>query len=154
MSDDQNIYVQAAVDGIEPLAKQPPGGDPNWHGLDDDALTAAHCAIETELVSLRDARIQVLGPANGFIIREHDGAWSPIMRLGTREGVAVGIGAYLETVKAKSEADWPGLHDWLVSKGWIEDDLLPAEPVAEVHHELGHHENLDDHLLHDPEADG
>lgn len=94
--------------------------DPSWHGLDQEALTAAHCAVETELVELRDSRISVFGPANGFVVSERDGSNSGIMRLGTREGLAVGIAAYLECLAAKAEPDWPGLLPWLQAKGWVE----------------------------------
>lgn len=42
--------------------------------------------VKTE-VELRDGRISVLGPANGFVIREYDGTPSGVMRLGTRDGL-------------------------------------------------------------------
>jgi hypothetical protein len=63
--------------------------------LDDVALTAAHLAVEDALVDFRDNRISVLGPANGFVIRERDGQPSGVMRLGTRDGLRIAIKAYL-----------------------------------------------------------
>jgi hypothetical protein len=69
--------------------------------LDEDALTAAHLAVEDALVDFRDARISVLGPANGLVIRERDGSLSGVMRIGTRDALRIGIRAYL----AHEEAD-------------------------------------------------
>lgn len=63
--------------------------------LDEDALTAAHLAVEDVLIELRDGRIGVIGPANGFVVKEYDGSPSPVMRLGTRDGLRIAIGAYL-----------------------------------------------------------
>jgi hypothetical protein len=64
--------------------------------INEDALTAAHLAVEDVLVNFRNNRISVLGPANGFVIREYDGEPSNIMRLGTRDGLRIAINAYLE----------------------------------------------------------
>jgi hypothetical protein len=117
------VYIQAIADETNVVHHMPPdmGGGDDWHGLDSDALTAAHCAVETELCALRDARITIVGPANGFVVHEYDGATSGLMRLGTRTGVAIGIAAYLATLDAKRIAadDWD-LHDFLVAKGWVE----------------------------------
>lgn len=63
--------------------------------IDEHALTMAHAAIEDVLCELRDSRISVMGPANGFIVRERNGELSPIMRLGTRDGLRIAIEAYL-----------------------------------------------------------
>jgi hypothetical protein len=63
--------------------------------LDERALTAAHLAVEDCLIEFRDSRISVMGPANGFVVRERDGSQSPVMRLGTREGLEIAIRAYL-----------------------------------------------------------
>jgi hypothetical protein len=67
--------------------------------VDPNALTAAHLAVEDELVEMRDARMFVLGPANGLIIKERDGSWSDVMRLGTRDALRIGIAAYLDAVE-------------------------------------------------------
>lgn len=40
-----------------------------------------------------------MGPGNGFVIREKNGSDSPIMRLGTRDGLAIGIRAYLSRLE-------------------------------------------------------
>jgi len=63
--------------------------------INEEALTTAHKAIEDVLIEFRDRRISVLNRANGFVVREHDGRESSIMRLGTREGLRIGIEAYL-----------------------------------------------------------
>jgi hypothetical protein len=70
--------------------------------ISEEALTAAHLAVEDALVEFRDERISVLGPANGFVIRERDGQPPPIMRLGTRDGLRIGIAAYLRAVQGGS----------------------------------------------------
>jgi hypothetical protein len=73
--------------------------------VNEDALTLAHVAIENTLVDLRDGRIFVMGPANGFVIRERDGSDSPIMRLGTRDGLRIGIKAYLDAADTAAPDD-------------------------------------------------
>ncbi len=70
--------------------------------VDESALTMAHKAVEDVLIDFRDRRIGVLGPANGFVVREKDGTDSPIMRLGTRDGLRIGIHAYLEALAGGS----------------------------------------------------
>lgn len=116
---DEHFLIQI-VGEDSPTTDRHVGDRTYWHGLDQEALTAAHCAVETELVELRDSRISVFGPANGFVVSERDGSNSGILRLGTREGLAVGIAAYLECLAAKAEPDWPGLLPWLQAKGWVE----------------------------------
>lgn len=64
--------------------------------IDEAALQRAHCAVEDVLIDFRDRRVGVIGPANGFIVKEFDGSESSIMRLGTRDGLRIGIKAYLE----------------------------------------------------------
>ena len=66
--------------------------------LDDEALTAAHKAVEDVLIDFRDNRISMLLAANGFVVRERDGSDSSIIRLGTREGLGIGIEAYLNAM--------------------------------------------------------
>lgn len=66
--------------------------------LDEDALTAAHLAVEDVLVDFRDNGIGVLGPANGFVIKYRDGQLSDVIRLGTREGLRIAIKAYLAAI--------------------------------------------------------
>lgn len=69
-------------------------------GIDESALTAAHVAVEDVLIDFRNERISVLGPANGFVVREFDGTPSGIMRLGTRDGLRIAIKAYLSAAQA------------------------------------------------------
>lgn len=65
--------------------------------IDDRALTAAHKAIEDALIDLRNNSTSVIGPANGFVIKDRDtGDLPAIMRLGTRDGLRIAIKAYLE----------------------------------------------------------
>jgi hypothetical protein len=66
--------------------------------IDEAALTAAHLAVEDVLIDMRDSRMGVLGRANGFIVNEKDGTPSSIMRLGTRDGLRIGIEAYLNAL--------------------------------------------------------
>ena len=70
--------------------------------LDEDALTAAHLAVEDVLVEFRDRRISVLNRGNGFVVREYDGQESSIMRMGTRDGLRIGIKAYLAALAEKT----------------------------------------------------
>lgn len=67
--------------------------------LDSDALTVAHVAVEDVLIERRDRGIGVLGPANGLVVKERDGTPSPIMRMGTREALQIGITAYLSAAR-------------------------------------------------------
>lgn len=73
--------------------------------IDEDALTAAHLAVEDELINLRDRRIGILGRANGFVVREQDGTNSSIMRLGTRDGLRIAIEAYLSAIPKNNEGE-------------------------------------------------
>jgi hypothetical protein len=71
--------------------------------IDEEALAVAHKAIEDALVDFRDRRISVLDRGNGFVIRERDGRRSDIMRLGTREGLRIGLKAYLRAVQERRD---------------------------------------------------
>lgn len=74
--------------------------DQTGPALDQDALTAAHVAVEDVLIEFRDSRIAILGRANGFVVTERDGTPSSIMRLGTRHGLEIAIKAYLAAVSS------------------------------------------------------
>lgn len=73
--------------------------------INEDALTAAHKAVEDVLIELRDSQIGLFGPANGFVIRGHDGTPSEVMRLGTREGLRIAITAYLAATNQPTRHD-------------------------------------------------
>jgi hypothetical protein len=62
--------------------------------VDPDALEVARQVIEDFLIEMRDCRTFILG-GNGFTVREKDGSESSIMRLSTRDGLQMGIQAYL-----------------------------------------------------------
>ena len=64
--------------------------------ITEDDITAAHLAIEDELIDMRDHRIGVLGYANGMVVNERDGSPSSIMRLGTREAIKLALKAIAE----------------------------------------------------------
>lgn len=70
--------------------------------LDQDALMAAHIAVENVLIEFRDGGISAIGCANGFVVNDRDGRPSPIMRLGTRDGLEIGIKAYLAAINASN----------------------------------------------------
>lgn len=72
-------------------------------GINEDALTAAHLAVEDVLIDMRDSRISTMGCGNGFVIREKNGEASSIIRLGTREGLRIAIKAYLEAYQSNKE---------------------------------------------------
>lgn len=63
--------------------------------LNQEALTAAHKAVEDALIEFRDMRVSEPFAANGFVVREADGEESSIIRFGTRTGLNIGIKAYL-----------------------------------------------------------
>lgn len=81
---------------------------PELTPINEAALTAAHLAVEDALIDLRDLRVGVLGRANGFVVNERDGTPSGIMRLGTRDGLRIGIRAYLEKQAARNGPEVPG----------------------------------------------
>lgn len=68
--------------------------------IDEEALEAARLHVEDVLVEWRNARMFVIA-GNGFVVRERDGSDSTIMRLSTRDGLRIGIRAYLAALEAK-----------------------------------------------------
>ena len=60
---------------------------------DPEALTAAHLALEDELIELRDAGLSVMGPANGLVVRYTDGTPSDAIRIPTRDAVRMALTA-------------------------------------------------------------
>lgn len=75
--------------------------------MNEDALTAACVAVEETLVQFRENRISTLNARNGFVIREFDGGRSDIMRLSTRDGLRIGIEAYLRAAGLFDEPSMP-----------------------------------------------
>lgn len=69
---------------------------------DPDAMRAMHLAVEDELIEWRDARRSVLGPANGFVVKEYDGSPSNIIRLGTRDGLRIALRALADHIEASA----------------------------------------------------
>ena len=68
---------------------------------DPEALTAAHRALENQLISMRDSRI-FLGPhANGLVVKEADGRSSSVIRIGTRAAVEMALKALAEHIETK-----------------------------------------------------
>jgi hypothetical protein len=67
---------------------------------DDVALEAARLAVEQELIEWRDMRMSVLTEHHGFVVREPDGEASSIIRLSTRDGLRLGVKAYLAAMPA------------------------------------------------------
>ena len=65
----------------------------------DDDISAAHLALEDQLVEMRDSRMFVwLGgrpPGNGLVIREKDGSDSATIRLPTRVAIEAAIKAII-----------------------------------------------------------
>lgn len=95
---DATVFDGSAVEaGVPAAERRRSTGD-----LDQEALAAAHLAVEDMLVDLRERRISRQA-RNGLVILERDGSESSAIRLGTRDGLAVGIRAYLK-VRADREA--------------------------------------------------
>lgn len=67
------------------------------------ALTKAHLAVEDVLIEMRDSRLSIVGPANGFVVREANGEASGVMRLGTRDGLRIAIEAYLAAIDSETQ---------------------------------------------------
>ena len=70
--------------------------------INEDALEAARLSVETTLVEFRDNRIGMLNARNGFVIREADGTDSHVIRLTTRDGLRIGIIAYLKALDGEA----------------------------------------------------
>jgi hypothetical protein len=73
--------------------------------INEEALEAARLAVEDALIELRDARIGILNGGNGFVVREYDGKESSIMRMSTRDGLRIGIKAYLAALDGEYEME-------------------------------------------------
>ena len=67
--------------------------------LDDRAVAVARRVIENMLVEFRDLRISV-DCDNGLVIRERNGTPSNVTRISTRDGLTMGISAYLAALHA------------------------------------------------------
>ena len=72
--------------------------------LSDDVLTVGHLAVEDHACERRDARIGLLGCANGIVCCEKDGTRSNIIRIGTRDAIELALRAMLTYIK-ESAAD-------------------------------------------------
>ena len=68
---------------------------------DSQLLEVARCAIEDQLISMRDSRIATVGRNNGFVCKEKDGKPSDIIRFGPETGVAIALAAIADTLEAK-----------------------------------------------------
>jgi hypothetical protein len=66
--------------------------------INEEALTVAHVAVEDLLVDMRDSHMFTLA-ANGLVVNNKDGSLSDIKRLGTRQGLQLGVETYLKNVK-------------------------------------------------------
>lgn len=100
MSDYKEGPSKGGVNDLTKIMKQerpeppPPMSNCDVSQLDPVALEAARKAVEAVLISFRDSRVSVMG-GNGFVIREKDGQGSHIMRLSSKQGLEIGIRAYL-----------------------------------------------------------
>jgi hypothetical protein len=68
--------------------------------LNPHALSVAHALVEDVLIEFRDSGLSMLTAANGFVVRSRDRTPSSLIRLGTREGLDIGIRAYQDAVAA------------------------------------------------------
>lgn len=65
----------------------------------DELMRAAHIAVEDLLIQMRDDRMSMPNRANGFVVRENDGSPSHVIRLGTRDGIAIAIRAIADRME-------------------------------------------------------
>ena len=68
--------------------------------LNPHALSAAHGVVEDILIDFRDSGLSMLTAANGLVVRSRDRTPSSIIRLGTRDGLDIGITAYQDALAA------------------------------------------------------
>jgi hypothetical protein len=68
-----------------------------------DLITAAHVKIEDFLIEMRDSRVGLIGPANGFVVREFDSTPSDVIRLGTRDGITMALKAIAEALEQEAD---------------------------------------------------
>jgi hypothetical protein len=64
-----------------------------WVICNRDLMEAGRQHLEDTLIELRDGGIGIMGRGNGFTVNDKDGTPSPIMRLGTPEGIRIALEA-------------------------------------------------------------
>lgn len=72
--------------------------------LDQRALAIARRSVEDLLVEFRDRRCSTIS-GNGLVILEADGTPSSTVRLSTRDGLQIGITAYLAATQSTNPKD-------------------------------------------------
>lgn len=77
---------------------------PNPHPTYGDITAAtpiqrAHIALEDQLIEMRDSRLSMLGPANGLVVREKDGAPSDVIRIPTARAIRAAIPVLLDGIE-------------------------------------------------------
>ena len=66
---------------------------------DDELLEVGRRAVEDVLVQWRDSRLSVPLRNNGLVIREKDGRYSSIIRMGTEDAIKIGLIAIARSLK-------------------------------------------------------
>lgn len=74
------------------------------------AVAHMHLAIEDEAIERRDARISILGRANGIHVNEVDGSPSSALRIPTDEAVGIALNALARYVEGYRDPRIPTEH--------------------------------------------
>ena len=69
-----------------------------------ELLEIGRKAIEDSLIGFRDDRISEFNRGNGFVIREHDGKSSHVIRFGPETGLRIALKAIGKHLKSKKQS--------------------------------------------------
>jgi hypothetical protein len=83
---------QGLADQLRELAERP------------EMMTAAHLAIENELIEMRDSGIFIGPHANGLAVKNKDGSPSPVIRMGTRMAIQMILRVLADQVEREGRA--------------------------------------------------
>ena len=95
------------------------------------AQAAGFMAVEDVLIEFRDARLSILGYANGVVVNEKDGSPSPMVRMRTRYATDLAIETAAPLIEAQALRNWADDVEAL----YPADVFIPpgGEWLAEVH---------------------
>ena len=85
----------------------------------DELIEIGRKAVEDVLIDFRDSRISILGRSNGLVVREADGQFSSIIRLGTPEAIQIALRAIDKHLKCGDNlcSCEVGRREWSLASG-------------------------------------